>query len=241
VRINKHDAERFARHHVEPPDAIDHIMAAFKSVADCVVGVWSFAWGCGTNTCDSSDGNASDAGSDYSEMPKMQACDMPLHGLNAFDADLFYQAPVQQLLFSTRHRACFSCPHNGHCQHPVKVDMTDGQVASLCHLFGRQDRRRHHRVHVEPLTLFVSGQFILFVVGLMLWMSLQAVNAMDAADDGTRTATKIPLFSGKKAEFAMWIMKLMAVATIGNYGLALHRNVAANGTVTYGEPVCPAD
>jgi hypothetical protein len=64
-------------------------------------------------------------------MPKMQACDMPLHGLNAFDADLFYQAPVQQLRFSTRHRACFSCPRNGHRQHPVKVDMTDGQVASL--------------------------------------------------------------------------------------------------------------
>jgi hypothetical protein len=91
------------------------------------------------------------------------------------------------------------------------------------------------------LTLFVSGQFILFVVGLMLWMSLQAVNAMDAADDGSRTATKIPLFSGKKAEFAMWIMKLTAVATIGNYGLALHRNVAVDGTGTYGEPVCPAD
>jgi hypothetical protein len=39
VRINKHDAEHFACHRVEPPDAIDHIMAAFKSVADCVVGV----------------------------------------------------------------------------------------------------------------------------------------------------------------------------------------------------------
>jgi hypothetical protein len=95
-------------------------------------------------------------------------------------------------------------------------------------------------VQVEPFTLFASGQFILFMVGLVLWMLLQAVNATDA-DNGSCTTTKIPLFSGKKAEFTMWIIKFTAVATIGNYGLALHRNVAADGTISYGEAACPAD
>ena len=138
VRINKHDVERAARCCMEPPDAIDHIMAAFKSVVDCVGGM--FARGCGMNTCDSSD-SSSNAGSDYSEMPKMQACDFPLHSLDALDADLFYQAPVQQLRFSARHQACFNCPRNGHCQRPVKMDMTVSNVASLCRLCGRQDCR----------------------------------------------------------------------------------------------------
>jgi hypothetical protein len=119
--------------------------------------------------------------------------------------------------------------------------MTEYKMTCLrLHSLERQDRHRHCHVQVEPCALLASGQFILFMVGLVLWMSLQAVNAMDA-DDGSRTATKIPLFSGKKAEFAMWIMKLTAVATISNYSLALCRNVAADGTVTCGEAVCPAD
>jgi hypothetical protein len=88
--------ERAAHCHVEPPDAIDHIMAAFKCMTNYVITVWSFARGCGTNTCDLSDDTASDTSLDYSAMPKLQACDMQLHN---FGDELFYQPSVQQLRF----------------------------------------------------------------------------------------------------------------------------------------------
>jgi hypothetical protein len=199
---------------MEPPDAIDHVKAAFKSVVDYIGGL--FTRGCGTNMCDSSD-DSSSVVSDSSEMPRMQACNMPLHGLDVFDADLFYQAPVQQLRFSARHQVCFNCPRNGHRHHPVQVEMTAHEMSCLrLRSLERKDHRHRRRgVQSGPFSLFASGQFVLFLVGLVLWMSLQAVNAMDA-DDGSRAATKIPLFSGKKTEFAVWIMKLTAVATIGN-------------------------
>jgi hypothetical protein len=91
------------------------------------------------------------------------------------------------------------------------------EMTCLCH-FGCQDHCC--RKQVEPFTLFAYGRCILFVIGLVLLILLHVVDAMDT-DDGSRTATKISLFSSKKAEFAMWIMKLTAVATIGNYGSAL--------------------
>lgn len=88
------------------------------------------------------------------------------------------------------------------------------------------------------------GQVLLFLIGLSWWIAYCAtqVKAMDADDgggDGSRNTNRVPLFTGKKNDFVMWLMKLMAVATFGNFGMAIQKNVDANGVVTWGEAECP--
>ena len=68
---------------------------------------------------------------------------------------------------------------------------------------------RRVRLPVDPLSYFVSCQLLLCFMGLLLAFFSTPAAAMDTGegDSGGRSLlSRIPPFSGKKADYVMWII-----------------------------------
>ena len=79
---------------------------------------------------------------------------------------------------------------------------------------------------------------------MIVWISLMAIallllatqaSAMEA-ENGKGIMGKLPVFTGRKDAFVMWMAKFMAVATMGYYIEAVSYNEI---TKVWGEPDCP--
>ena len=70
----------------------------------------------------------------------------------------------------------------------------------------------------------------------MISFGIVPAEAMDFGD-GNKMTSKLPLFTGQKSQFVIWLAKFIAVATWGKFYAAITQH--ADGSI--GEANCPVD
>jgi Zinc knuckle len=122
-----------------------------------------------------------------------------------------------------------------------------------CHGCARVNRTVAYQSHARPQQLsyakapasvvvpscrtFFNAQVLLFLIGIAFGMLCVPATAMDLGDGSKSLIGKLPLFTGKRDEFIMWLAKFMALATMGAFAAAIAQNVDGS----FGEKNCPKD
>jgi hypothetical protein len=92
------------------------------------------------------------------------------------------------------------------------------------------------RFHGHANCCFVKHIWLVIIMLLaLLLLGGTVANAMEA-ENGKGIMGKLPVFTGHKDAFVMWMAKFMAVATMGYYIEAVSFNET---TKVWGEPDCP--
>ena len=78
---------------------------------------------------------------------------------------------------------------------------------------------------------FFNAQVLLFLMGIVFGMLCVPAVAMDLGDGSKSLIGKLPLFTGKRDDFIMWLAKFTALATMGAFAAA----IAQNGDGSFGE------
>jgi hypothetical protein len=82
---------------------------------------------------------------------------------------------------------------------------------------------------------FVNVHVLLLLIGIAFGMLCVPAVAMDLGDGNKSLIGKLPVFTGKRDNFIMWLVKFTALATMGAFVAA----IAQNGDGSFGEKKCP--
>jgi hypothetical protein len=91
-----------------------------------------------------------------------------------------------------------------------------------------------HRDHATNMITMKPIWFITMILLVLLLLGTQT-STMDA-ENGKSIMGKLPVFTGRKDAFVMWMAKFLAIATMGYYVEAVSYNET---TKIWGEPDCP--
>jgi Zinc knuckle len=123
----------------------------------------------------------------------------------------------------------------------------------VCHGCERVDRTVVYQSQARPQQLsyakapasvivpsrrtFFNAHVLLFLIGIAFGMLCVPATVMDLGDGSKSLIGKLPLFTGKRDDFIMWLAKFTALATMGAFAAA----IAQNGDGSFGEKNCPKD
>ena len=121
----------------------------------------------------------------------------------------------------------------------------DALANSVCESIGQSLVQNHQQtiyakapvsvVMLNHTKSFFNANVLLFLIGIAFGMLCVPAVAMDLSDGNKSLIGKLPVFTGKRDDFIMWLAKFTAIAKMGAFAATIPQN--ADGSS--GEKNCP--